>query len=227
MSQININADLDAHNADLQDQVKVRGTGGQPRADLPPELQYARPSKRSVFARIGAFLFGAGAAGGTAAAFGAGTLLSGALGAGATTALGGAAVVTGIATGGAALIGGAIGLGLFAGIRAIVRYFTKAPDPAPRLNGLLPGGLPNAQPAADAFNSSVADAVNGRGQLPASLQQAADDAVSRMRDVYGEDLVPQGATLGKILDIIRSSCCSEIRGLGDAVTPGQIAAHHL
>ena len=108
----------------------------KPRADLPPELQNARPSKRGILARIGAFLFGAGAAGGAAFGLGAGGLVGGLIGVGATAAVG-------IATGGAALIGGAVALGLFAGIKSIVNHFRRAPAPEPRITGrALPQNSP-------------------------------------------------------------------------------------
>lgn len=102
----------------------------QSRDDLPPELRNARPSKRGILARIGAFLFGAGAAGGAAFGFGAGGLVGGLIGVGATAAVG-------IATGGAALIGGAVALGLFAGIKALVSHFRRAPNPEPRIPYML------------------------------------------------------------------------------------------
>ena len=224
MSQINIEGSPGVLNAGLQDQGNVRNEGLRPRADLPPELQNARPSKGSIFARIGAFLFGAGAAGGASALLGGSTLLSAALGAGATAALGGVALA-GIATGGAALLGGLVGIGIFAGIMAIVNHCRRAPDPDPRLHDLQPDALPQAQPAADAFNSSVAEVLRcGEGVLPASLQQAADETVSRMREIYGEDLLPQGAALHMLLDIFASGCGARIRDLGDAVSPEQFSS---
>ncbi len=216
MSQVNLHNDLNVLPA-AEQQAQVPQNPG-PRNDLPPEMQNARPSGRSVAARVGAFLFGAGAAGGTAAAFGGGALLSGVLGTGATAALGGAAVVAGIATGGAALIGGALGLGLFMGIRSIVRHFRRAPDPAPRLQDMPANDLPGAHPAADSFNNNVARFFTGKGVLPVSLQQAAGNAVDRMRNVYGEDLVPQGADLKKLLDSQENWLAAEIRGLEDNVS---------
>ena len=82
----------------------------KPRADLPPELQNARPSKRGILARIGAFLFGAGAAGG------------GLIGVGATAAVG-------IATGGAALIGGAVALRALRGHQGHRQSFQESARP--------------------------------------------------------------------------------------------------
>ncbi|MBP3731398.1 MAG: hypothetical protein J6I40_08020 [Mailhella sp.] len=222
MSQINLNANPVVINADIQDHGNVRGAGGQPRADLPPELQNARPAKSGIFARIGAFLFGAGAAGGASAVFGGGTLLSGVLGAGTTAALGGFAVAS-IATGGAALLGGLAGIGIFAGIRAIVNHFRRAPDPAPRLQNQPQGNLPNAAPAADAFNKNIGDIIkSGKGELPASLKHAADNTVARMRDLYGEAAVPQGKALRYLLDMHKDDCVQEIRQLGEAVSPAQL-----
>ncbi len=224
MSQINIDARQGVLNADLQNQGNIQRAEIRPRADLPPEMHNARPSRRSIFARIGAFLFGAGAAGGASAVLGGGALLSTAIGAGATATLGGAAVVAGIATGGAALLGGAVGLGIFAGIRAIVNLFRRSPDPAPRLQNLPPNALPQAQPAADAFNRSVADVIrDGNGVLPESLQQVADETVARMRAIYGERAMPQGASLHRLLHISSTSCGDEIQALGDAVSPAQMS----
>ncbi len=223
MSQINIHANPAVNNAELQEQGIVNGTGGRPRAGLPPELQNARPSRRGIIARVGAFLFGAGAAGGATFALGGGSVLSGVLGAAATATLGGAAAVAGIATGGAALLGGAVGFGIFAGIRAIVNYFRRAPAQEPRVGNHAQNGLPQAQPAADAFNTNIAEIItSGKGELPPTLKQAADNAVARMRALYGEAAVPQEKALRSLLDLHQDSCANEIRHLGEAVTPEQL-----
>ena len=187
----------------------------QPRADLPPELQNARPSGRSILARVAAFFLGAGAAGSASALLGGGTLLSGVIGTTATAFLG-ATAVAGIATGGAALIGGAIGLGIFAGIRALVNHFRRAPDPQPRVQNN--SGLPQARPSADIYNNTVAQAIRRDIDLPSSLQQAAGNVISRMREIYGEALVPQGAKLSEILGWRKDRLATEIGKLNDAVT---------
>ena len=225
MSQINMHPNPGVFNADLQDQGNVHGTGGQPRADLPQELQNARPARRSILSRIGAFLFGVGgaAAGGTAVGLGGGALMTSTAGAVATAILGSSTLVAGIATGGAALIGGAIGLGLFAGIRALVQHFRRGPAPEPRVQNQPQNGLPNAAPAADAFNNTIGNVIeDGQGSLPASLQQAADNTVARMRDLYGEALVPQGKALHYLLNMHNGECAKEIRQLGEAVSPAEM-----
>ncbi len=193
-----------------------------PRHDLPPELQNARPSGRSILARIGAFLLGAGAAGSASAFLGGGALLTSAIGVGAASFLG-ATAVAGIATGGAALVGGLIGLGIYAGIRGIVSLCRRGAAPQPRVG--QQANVPQAQPAADAFNKSVADVIQyGKGVLPESLQQAANETVSRMRSIYGERAIPQGARLNTLLNMASSSCADEIKNLGDAVKPAELSS---
>ncbi len=218
MSTISTINNNNVNNVNLQPPTGPKN--GQPRANLPPELQNARPSGRSILARVASFLLGAGAAGSASAFLGGGTLLSGAIGTTATAFLG-ATAVAGIATGGAALIGGAIGLGIFAGIRAIVNHFRRAPAPPPRVQNNP--ALPQARPAADAYNNNtVAAAIRSGKALPASLQQAAGTAILRMREIYGEALVPQDATLSQLLGGRKNSLATEIGKLGDAVTPQQM-----
>ena len=209
MSQMQINNNPNVPNMDIQAQGNVQNANAQPRADLPPEMQNARPSNRGILARIGAFLFGAGAAG---AGFGLGYV--------GTLAV--SSVVAGIATGGAALIGGVVGLGIFAGIRALVNYIRRAPDPEPRLQNQPQNHLPQAQPAADASNNAVANAVTGNGVLSASLQNAADRAISKMRGIYGEALVPQGAKLDELLFRFKNKLANDIRSLQDNITAEQM-----
>ncbi len=189
----------------------------QPRASLPPEMQNARPAGRNILARVASFLLGAGAAGSASAFLGGGTLLSGVIGTTATAFLG-ATAVAGIATGGAALIGGAIGLGIFAGIRAIVNHFRRAPAPQPRVP--INAGVPQVPPQADIYNhNTVAQAIRQAKALPSSLQQAAETVISRMRTIYGEALVPPETTLNKILGWGADRLANDISKLNDTVTP--------
>ena len=221
MSQIQMHPNPPVQNITMPQQA---APVHNPQANLPPEMQNARPAKGSIFARVAAFLVGAGAGGGTTIGLGGGALASSLIGAGATAALGGASVVAGIATGGAALIGGALGLGLVVGIKALVNHFRRAPDPAPRVQPQNQNHLPQAQPAADFSNTTVAKTLQGVGNadLPASLQQAADNAIARMRDIYGEAIAPQGASLPALMDGQEFQLAKEIRTLPDTVTAAKM-----
>lgn len=219
MTTIRPNANINITNENINNvsfQPPAAPQNRQPRNDLPPELQNARPSGRSILARIGAFLLGAGAAGSASAFLGGGALLTSAIGVGAASFLG-ATAVAGIATGGAALVGGLIGLGIYAGIRAIVNHFRRAPAPQPRVQ--INSGLPQAQPAADMYNNiTVASAIQRAKEIPVSLKQAAERVISNMREIYGEALVPQGATLNKALGWEADKLAEDIRKLGETVT---------
>ena len=222
MSQLQIHPHPPVQNANMpQEAVPVHNA--LPHADLPPEMQNARPARGSIFARVAAFFVGAGVGGGTTFGLGGGTLASSLIGAGATAAVGGTGVVTALATGGAALIGGALGLGLFVGIRALVNRIRRAPDPAPLLQNPPPNNLPQAQPAADVYNNTVANAVENGGPLPESLQQAANNAIAQMRHIYGEGSVPQGATLQGLLAGQETALARTIRLLPDNVSTQQMS----
>ncbi len=168
------------------------------RQGIPDEFKNARPSKRGILARIGAFLFGAGAAGGAAFGFGAGGIVGGLIGVGATAAVG-------IATGGAALIGGAVALGLFAGIKALVNHFRKAPDPEPRITNQT---LPKNNPDEDSFNENVANDIKNGSVLIGSLQNAVDTVAAKygkqeglsVKDLIGEDKLEAFASEVEDLD---------------------------
>ncbi len=201
MSQIQLN--LSDSNLNIQNDKNVKADL-KPRADLPPELQNARPSKGGILARIGAFLFGAGAAGGTAFGLGAGGLVGGLLGVGATAA-------AGIATGGAALIGGALALGIYVGIKAIVNHFRRAPAPEPRIVNQTQNHLPKNGPADDAFNKNVADAITHGLPLNGSLQNAVNNVALR----YGKaDGIQGNITVEDLIGKDRlEKFASEVRGL--------------
>ncbi|MBQ9407158.1 MAG: hypothetical protein IJU37_10550 [Desulfovibrio sp.] len=234
MSQVQIHPHPPIQNVNIPQAQNVPNAqvpgvqNAQPHANVPPEMQNARPARGRIFARVAAFFVGAGVGGGTTFGLGGGTLASSLIGAGATAAVGGTGVVTALATGGAALIGGALGLGFFAGIRALVNRFRRAPDPEPQVQNQPQNQpqnpLPHAQPAADFTNTNVAKIFSGTSNaaLPASLQQAADNAVARMRDIYGEQLAPQGATLRSLLDFQGHSLSQDIRALDDTLTPAKM-----
>ena len=221
MSQVNLQNNNNVPNIEPQNAPNVENPQPQ---NLPPELQNARPSRaRSILAKIGSFLFGAGAAGGASVAFGGGAAVVGVLESSAVAVLGGATIAAGIATGGIALIGGTIALGLFIGIRALVRHFSQAPAPAPRLNDQPPNNLPEAQPPVDTFNKSIASfVINGHGALPASLEQASKQAIARMREMYGADLIPPDVKLHHLCQRTGSEFGNDITKLTEYITAEQM-----
>lgn len=174
---------------------------GQPRPDLPPELHNARPAKPGILSRISAFIFGKG----PLSAVGKSYLTSLAIGTVAAT----------IATGPIGLIAGAIGLGFYAGLRALVSYIAKSPAPEPRVPEN--NNLPNANPEADAYNTRIANDIVAGRELTGSLKTAADGVVTQMRQRYGENFVPQGATLAQLLGGEKNKLANEIKALNGNV----------
>ncbi|MCR5562461.1 MAG: hypothetical protein K6F46_03680 [Desulfovibrio sp.] len=177
---------------------------GQPRPDLPPELHNARPAKPGILSRISAFIFGKG----PLSAVGKSYLTSLAIGTVAAT----------IATGPIGLIAGAIGLGFYAGLRALVSYIAKSPAPEPRVPENS-NNLPNANPEADAYNTRIANDIVAGRELTGSLKTAADGVVTQMRQRYGENFVPQGATLTQLLGGEKNKLANEIKALDGNVNP--------
>lgn len=188
---------------------------GQPNPNNPPEFQNARPAKPGILSRISAFLFGKG----PMSALGKTYLASLAIG----------TVAAGIATGGIGLIAGAIGLGFYAGLRALVSYIVNSPAPAPRVPENN-NNLPNANPQADAFNTQIANAIANGHELTGSLKTAADGVVSQMRQRYGENVVPQEAMLTRLLGGEKHKLANDIKKLDghvDAQKMEELVKKHM
>ena len=205
MSQINnnnpqvpVNNNPNIGNVNEQPGQNVQNAqNGQPRADLPPELHNARPAKPGILSRISNFLFGKGPLSAVNKTY--------------LTSLAVGTIAATIATGPIGLIAGAIGLGFYAGLRALVSYIAKSPAPEPRVPEN--NNLPNANPEADAYNTRIANDIVAGNELTGSLKTAADGVVTQMRQRYGENFVPQGATLAQLLGGEKNKLANEIKAL--------------
>ena len=109
------------------------------------------------------------------------------------------------------------------GITEIVRYARAGKAPAAKVPE---PGLPAAAPQDDMSKQQLIHAIDEGEALPPAFQAAVDEAVSTLRSLYGEKLVPEGATFGDLPGFasLRDSVVNSIREAPEEVQPGHLLA---
>lgn len=111
----------------------------------------------------------------------------------------------------ARVIGGIFSLGISEGIIALVQYVRSGSAPTPRVTGT---GVPSLRPIDDVFNNNLANEVRN-GTITSILhEEAVQSALSDLRDIFGQNIVPENTTLQNIpnnstlRDMVSRAVCS-------------------
>ena len=109
------------------------------------------------------------------------------------------------------------------GISEIVRRARAGKAPAARAPQ---PGIPAAEPRADMSKRELIRLLDRREALPPAFQGAMNDAVSVLRELYGEKLVPKGAAVRDLprAAFLMDAVISAVRAAPDEVQPGHLLA---